>query len=219
MIRQRLYITLLLLSLVLGLVMACSPQMNKAASLEQHTLAELKVLAKDIKYNRNFSSVSYPVGKDKVLVNRLQKGTVSPEVADSIITYLARDNSDTLSVLAIQYYPAQTLSNATGSFGTADFRRIYRELDQQITSLRQTRSIYVNRPGAYLDRYAKAASWIPDELLFMERYFVPHPQLGTSYVVINKFGNYELYLGEHSNAATIKSFLRIYRQYQERIAE
>ena len=192
---------------------ACAYGSKANVAARGNEMERLKALAKPIKYNSNYSKVSYPAGGESVLVKRLQQGVIPVSVTDSIFTLLSKDQSDTLAVLVINYYPAKTISNATGNFGAKDFQRVYGELDREVTALKGTRNIFVNRPNADLGRYADAADWRSDEYYFIERYFVPHPQLGSSYVVLDKNGNYELYLGEHANTATIKSFLRIYRNY------
>lgn len=143
---------------------------------------------------------------------RALKGTLSPELTDSLFSLAQEENLPASKVLLIYYYPAKTLSNSTGSCNSSCTKNKYKQVDRRINKLEGTAVSYLKRPGADLGKYAEISNWKDDTYYLIERNFVPHPQLGNSFIVLSKNGNYEAYLGEYPQSYVLETFSRVYKK-------
>ncbi len=167
--------------------------------------------AKEVWVSPDRKGFTYLKNGQEYKTRRDLKGTISQEVTDSLFSLLPEgEGLETPKVLLFNYYPAKTPSNSSGSCDGACLKNKYKQAERRINKLENTAVYYLNRPGADLGKYAEITDWADDTYYLMERYFVPHPQLGNSFVVLCRNGDYEAYLGEFSQSYLLETFSRVY---------
>lgn len=167
--------------------------------------------AEEVWLTSNRKGFTYLKDGQEHRTRRELKGTLSPEVTDSLFSLVSeQEGQPTPTVLLINYYPAKTPSNSSGTCDGACLKNKYKQTERRIKKRGNTAVSYLKRPQADLGKYAEINHWEEDTYYLMERYFVPHPQLGNSFVVICKSGAYEAYLGEFPQTYQLEFFNRVY---------
>ena len=103
---------------------------------------------------------------------------------------------DSNKPIVIVYYPGKDRCNSSG-LATTESRKIwYKQLEDGIYEIAQTKPIYIYKDNDGLKKYDGVMNWHKDPEGTIERMFFEYHYPCSSFVVISKDGNYISYFGE-----------------------
>ena len=103
---------------------------------------------------------------------------------------------DSTKPIVIIYYPGKDPCNSSGS-ATKESRRIwFRQLENGINQIAQTKPVYIYKDNDGLKKYDGVLTWHKDPEGIIERLFFEYHYPCSSFVIISKNGDYISYFGE-----------------------
>lgn len=190
-----------LLAVIIGiLICSCSAtktENNKMRYFDEDNIEISKSKFNQIRSTNKLLDIPGDSVNHKKLTLREKRGKITNRaLLDSLLENEIKQELNFTKPLVIVYYPGKDPCNSSG-LATIESRKIwFRELEDGITQVAQTKPIYIYKNNDGLEKYDGVLTWHKDPQGTVEKLFFEHHYPCSSFVVISKDGNYISYFGE-----------------------
>ncbi|MFS4482981.1 hypothetical protein ACKGJY_08180 [Hyunsoonleella sp. 2307UL5-6] len=133
----------------------------------------------------------------KKLTLREKRGKITNRVLlESLLEKETNQELDATKPIVIIYYPGKDHCNSSGSTIKESRKIWFKQLEDGINQVAQTKPIYLYKDNDGLEKYNGVLTWYKDPEETVERLFFQYHYPCSSFVVISKDGNYISYFGE-----------------------
>lgn len=193
----------ILLTLIFGLSIcihsSLKAQNDTIKYFDENNLEISKLQFEQIRSTNLFLEIPGDSIHHKKLTLREKYGEISNfPTFKSIIEKQINQDLDSNKPLIIIYHPGNDICNTSGSATKQSLIKWYKELDDGINKIVETKPIYMYKINEGLEKYDGILTWHEDPEHIVERLFFQYHYPCKSFVVISKEGNYISYFGEFS---------------------
>ncbi|WP_226065464.1 hypothetical protein [Kaistella polysaccharea] len=151
----------------------------------------------EIRATHKFLDVPGDSMNHKKLIFRVNRGNISSRPAlQSLIEKAINEKLDDSKPLVIIFHPGEDECNSSRLTGQTFLRNRFRELEDGVNKIAQTKPIYVYKNDTGLRKYKGIVNWHKDPAGTIERLFFQNHYPCSSFVVISKEGHFISYFGE-----------------------
>jgi hypothetical protein len=169
-----------------------------------HEIAESKF--KEIRSTNQLLDIQGDSINHKKLTIREQSGKLSNKsILMAFLEMEFHQKIDSTKPLVIIYYPGKDPCNSSGHSDRYLRKLWFKELEDGIFKIAQTKPIYIYKTFDGLEKYKGILTWHQDPKNTIERLFFKHHYPCSSFVVISKEGNFRSYFGEFSKESVWKA--------------
>jgi len=169
------------------------------------------------KFNRllsEYKSFEIPgnTSSERKLINRKQQGKIDQrEKLDNLLTNTHQISIDSEKPLIVVYHPGADECNQGGTATPTSTKKWYDEMEKEIQNIAEVKPVYLYKTKDGLQKRDLVVDWYKDPNHEFENLFFKHHYPCSSFVIIDKSGNYSSYFGEFSKNNMVKSLKKIVR--------
>jgi hypothetical protein len=170
---------------------------NKTKYFDENNAEISKSKFNQIRSTNNLLDIPGDTINHKKLTLREKRGKITNRVLlELLLEKEINQKLDSNKPIVIVYYPGKDRCNSSG-LATTESRKIwYKQLEDGIYEIAQTKPIYIYKDNDGLKKYDGVMNWHKDPEGTIERMFFEYHYPCSSFVVISKNGNYISYFGE-----------------------
>lgn len=147
---------------------------------------------------------------ERKLISRNQQGkTDQRKNLDNLLEKTHQISIDAEKPLIIIYHPGADECNQGGIATAASKKKWFDEMEEKIQKFVKVKPIYLYKTTDGLQDRDLVVDWLKDPNHEVENLFFKHHYPYSSYVIIDKNGNYRSYFGEFSKEEIIKDVKKI----------
>jgi hypothetical protein len=191
----------ILISLIFGILFcSCSVTKtgnNKMKYFDENNVEISKSTFSQIRSTNKLLEIPGDSVNHKKLTLRDERGKITNRaLLEMLLETQIKQELDSTKPIVIIYYPGKDPCNSSGS-ATKESRKLwFRQLEDGINQVAQTKPIYIYKNNEGLEKYDGVLTWHKDPEQTIEILFFEHHYPCSSFVVISKDGNYISYFGE-----------------------